>query len=420
MRGRGAGLRTVLRGMYHFLPDGLRTTLAPLKAHVLLQLRHPRRGPLVDQEGVTVAGLFSTACGLGEAARLHAAGLEAMGSVVERLDLSPYLDDAPCLEAPPAGPMLARGPVIIHLNPPQFREALVLIGRKRLRGRQIIANWNWELERVPAHWAQGAEAIDEFWAPSQFTADAITAVLQRPARVVPYPVLPSGAKADRARFGLPAERFVALTFMDLRSNIARKNPFAALDAFAQAAADPAMPPCCLAVKLAGAREHPEHAARLQAAINFCAAPVVVIDQFLPRELRDSLVASADVLLSLHRSEGFGLTLAEAMLAGKRAIGTAWSGNMEFMNAENAELVPADLVAVEDSDGFYDRKLRWAEPDVTAAARALVRAAGKRAAAPVPLDLQARFAEAVRGNAAIARLADAEAAVAPPAGAAFAG
>jgi len=395
----------LLRTLYHRLPVGARTALSPLKARILRQIKHPRRGPLVDTAGITIAGLFSTACGLGEAARLHAGMLEEMGLPVERLDLSPYLDPNPCLEPPPPGPLLARGPVIIHLNPPLFHDALVLIGRKRLKGRQVIANWNWELERVPASWASCAASIDEFWAPSQFTADAITAVLGRPVRVVPYPVAGSDAPANRASFGLPADRFVVLTFVDLRSNMSRKNPFAALEAFARAAADPAMPPCCLAIKLAGEQEHPEQAARVRQAIAACAAPVVVVNGFLTRGARDSLVASADVLLSMHRSEGFGLTLAEAMAAGKRTIGTAWSGNLDFMTADNAYLVPATLVPVEDEGGFYDASLRWAEPDIDAAARALIAAATSPAAEVPALDLKARFAAATADMAALVKIAE---------------
>jgi glycosyltransferase involved in cell wall biosynthesis len=394
----------LLRQIYHrLLPARARQALTPLTTSVMQHLYRPQTGPVTDLAGVTVVGLFSSACGLGEAARLHANALQAAGLLVERLDLSPILDSAPSLPPPFTGPALGQGPVIVHLNPPLFRNALRMIGRRRLRGRKVIANWNWELERVPESWRAGANKAHEIWAPSQFTADAITRVLNRPVRVVPYPVSASQVPANRAAFGLPERGFVALTFVDLKSNMSRKNPLAAIGAFARAAADPAMPPCCLVIKLSGVAEHPDQASRVRRAIEACPARVVVLEQRLSKEARDTLVASADVLLSLHRSEGFGLTLAEAMSAGKRTIGTAWSGNMEFMTAENAILVPAELVPVQDEGGFYDPNLRWAEPDVAQAADALVRAATLAAPPPPALDLTGRFLQAVTASPAIAEL-----------------
>jgi len=336
--------------------------------------------------------------------------LAALGIPVERLDLSPLLDRAPSLATPSPDALMSGGPLIVHMNPPVFGRALRLIGRRRLRDRKLIAYWAWELERVPETWRDSATGVDAIWAPSQFSADAIGTVLGRAVTVVPHPVTASLATPDRAAFGLPDGAFVALTFVDLNSNMSRKNPFGVIEAFTRAAANPAMPPSCLVIKLAGGAEHPAQAARLRAAIASCPARIMVLEQSLPRAERDCLMASVDVLLSLHRSEGFGLTLAEAIASGKPTIGTGWSGNLEFMTAENATLVPATLVPVQDDRGFYDASLRWAEPDLDAAAAALVRTAlapaGRRG---VGLDLVARFANTVLAHAEIAALARVDAA-----------
>ena len=390
--------RESLRRVYRKLPLWARDLISPITFNLRLRLRRAAPLPPPNNPGVTIAGLFSSACGIGEGARLQADSLEAMGIAVERIDLSPWLDQYASLPRIPLDPQVGEGPVVIHMNPPLFSRALQVVGNNRAKNRKIIAYWAWELERVPQSWCKDSSKIDEFWAPSQFCADAISRVLNRPAHVVPHPVAASTANPDRAAFCLPQDAFVALSFVDLNSNMSRKNPFAAIEAFLRAAENPAMAKAVLIIKLAGATDHPIQAERVRAVALSHPEHVVLLEQRLSREARDTLIASADVVLSLHRSEGFGLTLAEAMAAGKFAIGTGWSGNLEFMTEQNATLIPAELIKVHDYAGFYDENLRWAEPDIDAAAQALVRAASNLGKSTVPdMRLIAQFTAAIKAN-----------------------
>jgi glycosyltransferase involved in cell wall biosynthesis len=181
---------------------------------------------------------------------------------------------------------------------------------------------------------------------------------------VPHPVV-QGRRGTprRAHFGL-GNQFVVLTMFSFASSFQRKNPIAAVKAFKQAfgkAADR-----LLIVKVSQAHESPDEMALLLAEIGD--APNIRVEQrVLSDEERLDLIASADVLLSLHRSEGFGLVMAEAMAAGVAVVATNWSGNLDFMDESTALLVPFRMIAVADCKGVYDGREQWADPDVAVAA-----------------------------------------------------
>ena len=125
-----------------------------------------------------------------------------------------------------AGP----GTVIFHFNPEGLVFSLLAAGRAALRGKRVIGYWAWETARIPPFWTAALSFLDEVWAPSRFTADAIQAVTSKPVRVVPHPVAirPPG-RARRADFGIGAE-FTVLAMASFQSTFDRKNPLAAIDA----------------------------------------------------------------------------------------------------------------------------------------------------------------------------------------------
>jgi glycosyltransferase involved in cell wall biosynthesis len=192
-------------------------------------------------------------------------------------------------------------------------------------------------------------------------------LLPNRVRVVPPPlavVPPAASRLDRAAFGLPRDAVVVLVSFNLASSFARKNPFAAVAAFRCAFGD--RPDRILLLKVS----HPDHApADFARLAQMAQAPNIRIDtRTLPPDDRHALTACADIVLSLHRGEGFGLVLAEAMLLGKPVIATGWSGNTDFMDGRNAALVGYRLVPARDDRSVY-RGL-WAEPDVAEAASLL--------------------------------------------------
>ena len=192
-----------------------------------------------------------------------------------------------------------------------------------------------------------------------------------------------------------------LTAFDLRSTLARKNPMAAIAAFEVAAAK-ARTPSRLLLKVVGADAAPDALAALQARIADNHDIILMTASLKPQD-RDVLTASVDIVLSLHRAEGFGLLLAEGMAAGKAVIATGWSGNLDFMTPDSAVLVPYDLISVDDAQGLYAGG-RWAQADSAFAAEALARLIDDPAARQAFGERAAAQAAAVRDAVAIGALA----------------
>lgn len=356
-------LSTLAHAAWRTLPRGFRQDLfrrvtriaAPAKA------RNPAGpGP------VAVAGPLGTRSGLGVAARLQLAAFQQAGLAASEIDFAAAFmqaDEAVAL-APPTRPAEA-GALLLHANGPYAPYALLQVGRRRLAGKQVVGYWAWELPRIPDDWRIGFASVHEIWVPSRFTLEAVGDA-PVPVRVVPYPaaLAPRGV-ADRAGFDLAPDQLAVLSVFDMASAFARKNPLGAIQAFRQAFAGDRQ--AVLLLKVSNAERAPQAYATLRAAIG-AAANIRLLAEKWPHERVLSLIASCDVLLSLHRAEGFGLVPAEAMLAGRPVVATGWSGNLDFMNHGNSALVGHRPVAAFDPQGTYDHRDQcWADPDIDQAA-----------------------------------------------------
>lgn len=334
------------------------------------------RTPPSRASGVIVAGELSRASGLGESARLMVTALERLGVPCWPLDVGPLLPahhtDVPIATGAAPAPGAA---LVLHVNPPLLPLVLRRLPPGLARGRAVIGCWVWELPVAPAAWRAGARFVHEAWVPSHFTAGAVESLVPGRVRVVPYPIglcPPVPAPLDRGAFGLPSDAVVVLLSANLASSFVRKNPLAAIDAFRTAFGD--RTDRVLVLKIGNPDHFPGDFAQLQAAVAG-AANIRLETRVLPPADAHALTASADIILSLHRSEGFGLVPAEAMVLGKPVVATGWSGNMEFMGGDNSVPVPFTLIPVTDPRGVYDiQGARWAEPDIAAAAAALRRLA----------------------------------------------
>ncbi|MFZ4071800.1 MAG: glycosyltransferase [Caulobacterales bacterium] len=189
-----------------------------------------------------------------------------------------------------------------------------------------------------------------------------------PVSVVPHPVAlappPLPMPSSRARGRALAEArdgdFVAFSSFLATSSLARKNPFGAIKAFQNAFG--ASPRHRLVLRCLGGHRFPGALADLRVAVRDAKTTITLLDEPDGLEELLDLYAACDVLLALHRSEGFGLNMAEAMLSERAVIATGWSGNLDFMDAESAALVEAKLVPVHDPQRIYRmRGARWADP-----------------------------------------------------------
>jgi glycosyltransferase involved in cell wall biosynthesis len=340
---------------------------------VVRALKRARRQGLLPTLPVTIVGFHGAVHGLGEGARMLARGFADAGLPVRAIDLSADVGfpvDLPATFPPPS--TTERGVVISHINPPELlRWARDTEGRP-LEGRRHIGYWAWELEDAPPEWAQAFDLVDEVWTPSAFAADAIRKIA--PAHLMvspaPYPIyLNPRPVGDRARFALPENHVVVLMAFDLRSTAQRKNPQAALNAFRRALATSGAQ-ALLVCKIVGADLYPETLAELAASVTDDASIRLMTDSLSADDMA-LLTASVDVVLSLHRSEGYGLLLAEAIWLGKPTLATGWSSTVEFMDPASSQLVDFTLIPVE-GDGAIYREGRWADADVEDAATKLAR------------------------------------------------
>jgi glycosyltransferase involved in cell wall biosynthesis len=322
--------------------------------------------------GLAVAGELARASGLGEGARAMLAALATLGvphwPVRAGLPVPGEPDALPVHETtPPAG-----APLVLHVNAPSLGAALLRLPRPLRHGRRRIGYWSWELPTIDPAWRAGAPLVHEIWVPSRFTAAALEPLAPGRIRVVPHPVAaawPTPSARTRASFGLPPHAFLVLTSFSLASSFERKNPLAAIAAFTRAFGT--SPNHHLVLKLAYADQAPDDLARLQAAT--AGAPnITLLTTLLSPPDRHALTACADAVLSLHRSEGFGLVVAEAMALGRPVLSTDWSATTEFLDASCGLPIPYRLIPARDPRAVFEAPgAVWADADTAAAADALV-------------------------------------------------
>ena len=362
---------SVLHRLWRHVPAPLRRQARALAAGLLAPAAEWPVPPPV--EGLAVAGELSRTTGLGEGARIMLRALDRAGVPHWPFDAGPllpaYQADLPAVSQCPD----ARVPLVLHVNPPLLPYLLRRLPRQLVRGRCIVGYWSWELPEAPADWRAAARCVHQVWVPSAFTASAIEPLLPGRVRVVPHPVAaapPAPSQLDRAGFGLPPGAVVVLVAFNLASSLERKNPLAAIAAFRAAFGE--RPDRYLLLKIGYSEHDPGGFARIAAAA--ADAPNIRIEtRTFPDADRHALIAACDIVLSPHRSEGFGLWLAEAMLLRKPVIATGWSGNLTFMDPESAALVGYCLVPSHDPRGVYAGQ-HWAEPDHTDLVRQLQRLA----------------------------------------------
>jgi glycosyltransferase involved in cell wall biosynthesis len=323
-------------------------------AAVVLGLRSVLRPRRPDTPaGVNVVGYLGATSGLGERARELVACLRAAGIPVS--EWSADADDRP--------PPEVRATTIAVVTAVQLASVRDRLPLPFAGARRTIGYFFWELQQVPDEQQWGIGLVDEIWVPTTFVRDAYAAATERPVRLAPLPVA-APPPVVHAAAPLGDGEFTFLCSFDHLSVMERKNPIGAVDAFRRAfpAADPDTPPVRLVVKSIHGDRRPSAVARLEAAIGDDAR-IEIRDEHLDAPDQLALIESADALVSLHRSEGLGLHLAEAMWLGTPVLATGYSGNLDLMDESCAALVRYELTRVEHGDDAYPDTAEWADPDL---------------------------------------------------------
>jgi glycosyltransferase involved in cell wall biosynthesis len=324
---------------------------------------------------VRLTGYMGHTLGLGAAARGYVEALDTVGVPVStvsvplhHLELPVALEDAYGRHGFDDLVHDGRhGFEIVAVNADELPDFVARLGEDYFEGPRI-GIWGWETNTIPPRWQRAFELVQEIWVYSQFMAENIGSQAPVPVLALPPPVQRPPEPAPPLRLDVP-DGFLFLFVFDYLSTVQRKNPVGLIEAFKRAFAPGEGPQ--LLIKTINAPLRPLSEEELLWAAHG-RDDIHVVDRSMSRSELNGVMAGCDCYVSLHRAEGFGLTLAEAMAIGKPTIATAYSGNVDFMNDANSYLVDYAIGRVGPECEIYPPEGEWAEPSIEHAAELMRR------------------------------------------------
>jgi glycosyltransferase involved in cell wall biosynthesis len=317
--------------------------------------------------GMNVVGFVLADLGVGQSARCMVKACDAVGLPVSVVPLklnckNQHGDDTLLNRVSAGNPQPIN---VVHIDAPQSSDIEHHHGEAFRAGKYNIGYWAWELPEFPDGWIQHANYFDEIWTPSNFVRDSIGAKLRLSVHTMPHAIEFSRPAGNfREKFGLPEKKFLFLFIYDLNSYSERKNPRATLAAWRKAYGDSGE--TGLVIKVQNKADNYGDWSRLNDEVAGMPG-VTLLSETLKRSDVYELQSACDSFVSLHRSEGFGLAVAESMYLGKPVISTDWSATAEFVNSGNGCPARCNLIALERTVGPYEKGQIWADADVDHAA-----------------------------------------------------
>jgi hypothetical protein len=348
-------MKQQVRQLYRYFRSQLLQRIIPKSTTTLVE----------EQElCIEVIGFFQSISGIGESARLCAQQLASDGYRVKCTSVEKFFrkgqevdwqwqDDVADTE------INCR---IYHLNPPMLPPVIFQMGLANFKKTYNIGYWAWELEAIPNEWMKAIRYMNAIITPSRFTTDVIKRYADSPVLTATHPVTRGIATEEmRTRLAIPEQAFVVSNIFSFGSAMERKNPVGLIEAFTRAFAGSSDAYLVLKANAGADTLEKENLLRaISAHPNIC-----LVDEHWSRADVLGLIACSDLYASLHRSEGFGLTIAEAMLLDIPVLVTAWSGNMDFCTKENSFLVNYQPIKVNSSHPEFREfeNATWADADI---------------------------------------------------------
>ncbi|MER9169634.1 glycosyltransferase [Mesorhizobium australicum] len=328
--------------------------------------------------GVSLIGYPFSETGVGEAMRTLARSIESAGinydvTNFDEQVLSSHRDTALTHRVAARPSKMVN---VFCVNADMLGSTIQGVGFGILQNRYNIVRPFWELPLIHPQWLTSLRDVDEIWAPTTFVRDAFTTGTDRPVVHIPVAIsIPPKIEANRERFQIPKKSTAFLFAFDFSSYPDRKNPDAVLQAYLRAFGQDRDRRVSLIIKTMGKSPHKRAILNSIRALAQTDKRVVLIDEVLTRAETHCLTKSCDVFISLHRSEGFGLGIAEAMAMGKAVIATDFSGSKDFVSTQTGFPIPYRLISVEpDQYPYFIEGQKWADPDIDEGARVMAQLA----------------------------------------------
>jgi GT2 family glycosyltransferase/glycosyltransferase involved in cell wall biosynthesis len=363
------------------------------------------------EPGVNMFGHFCYPSGLRTSTEALVRGCEEAGLRTSKRDIWVQLPGDDDRHVDFRGPELFDKTILLCQPEPLFDTAYARAGVAPRQDRPYrIGYWYWEQDEIPDIWCEKAKLLDEVWTSTEFVGDALKAKLDVPVRVIPHGIeTPTFKRRSRSYFGLPEDQYLFLFTFHMMSVMERKNPIGLIRAF-RAEFSPTEK-VGLVLKTSFGSHHPAQIEEMRR--EAAGANITIIDAVLTKGEVLALMDSCDAYVSLHRSEGYGLTMAEAMLIGKPTIATGYSGNLGFMTADNSLLVDYNLAKLDRDYPPYKAGSRWAIASTKHAGVCMRRVQtnpewGRELGAKAKADLETRFSFAASGRMIRNRLAEIDA------------
>jgi glycosyltransferase involved in cell wall biosynthesis len=310
------------------------------------------------QLSINYHGFFDGNFGIAEATRLNAVAMESAGIQVNRINYSSDTLEKIKSETEPEFQSYIN---IFHINSNVTHEFFSKNQDINLAGHYNIVYWAWEFPEVSDKTVDFLNIFDELWVPSDFCVNIFTKYTGIPVMRFSHPIqkMATSEEFDFNTYQIKPNSKVYVTIFDSLSTTIRKNPEATIESFIKVFNND--PESVLIVKTHNLERSKDAQKALEKYNNI--PNIIIINEHFSKEKLHSLIQKSDVLISLHGSEGFGLTMAEAMSYGKVVVGTGYSGNLDFMNVNNSFLIQYDFIKTSNTKGLIAEGLTLARPNI---------------------------------------------------------